>query len=147
MGAQMVREVATHTSDIAGDGTTTATVLAEAIFTEGLKAVTAGMNPMDLKRGIDKAVDAAVQELQAIAVPCAESKAIAQVGTVSANGDEEVGQLIADAMARVGKAGDPSREYPPWHPQVCGGQGPRLWRPAQGDARRHRHRQRRHIDC
>ena len=105
MGAQLVRQVAAHTSDVAGDGTTTATVLAESIFTEGLKAVTAGMNPMDLKRGIDKAVDAAVQELHAIAVPCAESKAIAQVGTVSANGDEEVGQLIADAMAKVGKEG------------------------------------------
>jgi chaperonin GroEL len=105
MGAQMVREVAAHTSDIAGDGTTTATVLAESIFSEGLKAVAAGMNPMDLKRGIDKAVDTAVQELQAIAVPCSDSKAIAQVGTVSANGDEEVGRLIADAMAKVGNEG------------------------------------------
>jgi chaperonin GroEL len=105
MGAQMVREVAAHTSDVAGDGTTTATVLAEAIFSEGLKAVAAGMNPMDLKRGIDKAVDAAVQELQAIAVPCIDNTAIAQVGTISANGDDEVGRLIADAMAKVGKEG------------------------------------------
>ncbi len=105
MGAQMVREVASHTSDIAGDGTTTATVLAEAIFVEGLKSVAAGMNPMDLKRGIDKAVDAAVEELKLISKPCADSKAIAQVGTVSANGDEEVGRLIADAMEKVGKEG------------------------------------------
>ncbi|MCO6411993.1 MAG: chaperonin GroEL [Thiogranum sp.] len=105
MGAQMVREVAAHTSDVAGDGTTTATVLAESIFSEGLKAVVAGMNPMDLKRGIDKAVDAALEVLQNIAIPCADTKAIAQVGTVSANGDEEVGRLIADAMEKVGKEG------------------------------------------
>ncbi|MFZ5619656.1 MAG: chaperonin GroEL [Pseudomonadota bacterium] len=105
MGAQMVREVAAHTSDVAGDGTTTATVLAESIFTEGLKAVAAGMNPMDLKRGIDAAVDAAVAALQSFAVPCTDNTAIAQVGTVSANGDEEVGRLIADAMAKVGKEG------------------------------------------
>jgi chaperonin GroEL len=105
MGARMVREVASHTSDVAGDGTTTATVLAESIFTEGLKAVAAGMNPMDLKRGIDKAVAAAVKELESISVPCTESRAIAQVGTVSANGDEEVGRLIADAMDKVGKEG------------------------------------------
>ena len=105
MGAQMVREVAAHTSDIAGDGTTTATVLAESILTEGMKAVVAGMNPMDLKRGIDKAVDAALLTLEKIAIPCTDSKAIAQVGTISANGDEEVGRLIADAMAKVGKEG------------------------------------------
>ena len=105
MGAQMVREVAAHTSDVAGDGTTTATVLAEAILTEGLKAVVAGMNPMDLKRGIDKAVDLALEELRVVSVPCTDNKAIAQVGTVSANGDEEVGGLIADAMAKVGKEG------------------------------------------
>ena len=105
MGAQMVREVAAHTSDVAGDGTTTATVLAEAILTEGLKSVVAGMNPMDLKRGIDKAVDLALAELHSISTPCTDSKAIAQVGTVSANGDEEVGRLIADAMAKVGKEG------------------------------------------
>jgi len=105
MGAQMVREVAAHTSEVAGDGTTTATVLAESIFREGLKAVTAGMNPMDIKRGIDKAVEAAVKELVNISIPCAESKAIAQVGTISANGDEEVGQLIAEAMEKVGKEG------------------------------------------
>jgi len=105
MGAQMVREVAAHTSEVAGDGTTTATVLAESMFREGLKAVTAGMNPMDIKRGIDKAVEAAVKELEAISIPCSESKAIAQVGTISANGDEEVGQLIAEAMEKVGKEG------------------------------------------
>ena len=105
MGAQMVREVAAHTSEVAGDGTTTATVLAESMFREGLKAVTAGMNPMDIKRGIDKSVEAAVKELEAISIPCSESKAIAQVGTISANGDEEVGQLIAEAMEKVGNEG------------------------------------------
>jgi chaperonin GroEL len=105
MGAQMVRQVAIHTSDVAGDGTTTATVLAESIIDEGIKAIAAGMNPMDVKRGIDKAVDAAVEELQAISIPCADSKAIAQVGTVSANGDEEIGSLIADAMDKVGREG------------------------------------------
>ena len=105
MGAQMVREVAAHTSEVAGDGTTTATVLAESIFREGLKAVTAGMNPMDIKRGIDKAVEAAVKELEKVSISCSESKAIAQVGTISANGDEEVGQLIAEAMEKVGKEG------------------------------------------
>jgi len=105
MGAQMVRQVAIHTSDVAGDGTTTATVLAESIINEGIKAIAAGMNPMDVKRGIDKAVAAAVQELQAIAVPCSDSRAIAQVGTVSANGDEEIGTLIADAMDKVGREG------------------------------------------
>ncbi len=105
MGAQMVREVAAKTSEIAGDGTTTATVLAQSIFQEGLKSVAAGMNPMDIKRGIDKAVDAAVAELKRISVACEDSKAIAQVGTVSANGDEEIGGLIASAMEKVGKEG------------------------------------------
>jgi chaperonin GroEL len=105
MGAQMVKEVASKANDDAGDGTTTATVLAQAIVTEGLKSVAAGMNPMDLKRGIDKAVIAAVKELQALSVPCSDSKAIAQVGTISANSDAEVGDLIAEAMAKVGKEG------------------------------------------
>jgi chaperonin GroEL len=105
MGAQMVKEVAAHTSDIAGDGTTTATVLAEAIFREGLKAVAAGMNPMDLKRGIDQATLAAVEELSALAVPCKTTKAIQQVGTVSANGDEDIGRIIAEAMDKVGHEG------------------------------------------
>jgi chaperonin GroEL len=105
MGAQMVKEVAAKTSDIAGDGTTTATVLAQAIFQEGLKSVAAGMNPMDIKRGIDKAVELAVEELKRISIPCKDSKAIAQVGTVSANGDEEIGGLIASAMEKVGKEG------------------------------------------
>jgi chaperonin GroEL len=105
MGAHLVREVAAKTSDIAGDGTTTATVLAQSIFQEGLKSVAAGMNPMDIKRGIDRAVDIAVEELKRISVSCADSKAVAQVGTVSANGDEEVGNLIASAMDKVGKEG------------------------------------------
>jgi chaperonin GroEL len=105
MGAQMVKEVASKANDEAGDGTTTATVLAQAIVTEGLKAVAAGMNPMDLKRGIDKAIIVAVKELQALSVPCADSKAIAQVGTISANSDVEVGDLIAEAMDKVGKEG------------------------------------------
>ncbi|MFT5838938.1 MAG: chaperonin GroEL [Flavobacteriales bacterium] len=105
MGAQMVKEVASKANDEAGDGTTTATVLAQAIVTEGLKAVAAGMNPMDLKRGIDKAVKVAVEELKALSVPCADSKAIAQVGTISANSDVEVGDLIAEAMDKVGKEG------------------------------------------
>ncbi|MEP1552917.1 chaperonin GroEL, partial [Paraglaciecola sp.] len=105
MGAQMVKEVASKANDEAGDGTTTATVLAQAIVTEGLKSVAAGMNPMDLKRGIDKAVVAAVEELKALSVPCADSKAIAQVGTISANSDSEVGDLIAEAMDKVGKEG------------------------------------------
>ena len=105
MGAQMVKEVASKANDAAGDGTTTATVLAQAIITEGLKAVAAGMNPMDLKRGIDKAVVAAVEELKALSVPCSDSKAIAQVGTISANSDETVGKLIAEAMDKVGKEG------------------------------------------
>lgn len=105
MGAQMVKEVAAHTSDIAGDGTTTATVLAETIFREGLKAVAAEMNPMDLKRGIDKAVESAIEELKQLAIPCKTTKAIAQVGTVSANGDEDIGRIIAEAMEQVGHEG------------------------------------------
>ncbi len=105
MGAQMVKEVSSQTSDIAGDGTTTATVLAQAILREGMKAVTAGMNPMDLKRGIDKAVIAAVEELKNLSKPCEDNKAIAQVGTISANSDEAIGKIIADAMEKVGKDG------------------------------------------
>ncbi len=105
MGAQMVKEVASKTSDAAGDGTTTATVLAQAILNEGLKGVAAGMNPMDLKRGIDKAVAAAVDELKKLSVPCTDSKSIAQVGTISANNDEAIGKLIAEAMEKVGKEG------------------------------------------
>ncbi|MGY6586809.1 MAG: TCP-1/cpn60 chaperonin family protein, partial [Wenzhouxiangella sp.] len=105
MGAQMVKEVASQTSDAAGDGTTTATVLAHAMLREGLKAVAAGMNPMDLKRGMDKAVKAAVVELQKLSTPCTDDKAIAQVGTISANSDEEIGKIIAEAMAKVGKEG------------------------------------------
>ena len=105
MGAQMVKEVASQTSDVAGDGTTTATVLAQSILNEGLKSVAAGMNPMDLKRGIDKAVVALVAEVSKLAKPCTNSKAIAQVGTISANSDEQVGQIIAEAMDKVGKEG------------------------------------------
>ncbi|MDI5936411.1 chaperonin GroEL [Halomonas kalidii] len=105
MGAQMVKEVASKTSDVAGDGTTTATVLAQSIVTEGMKGVTAGMNPMDLKRGIDQAVVAAVKEIQNLAVPCTERKSIAQVGTISANGDAPIGEIIAEAMEKVGKEG------------------------------------------
>ena len=105
MGAQMVKEVATKTSDVAGDGTTTATVLAQAIFREGLKSVTAGVNPMAIKRGIDKAVDFVVADLKKISVPTAGRKEIAQVGSISANNDEEIGELIADAMEKVGKDG------------------------------------------
>src|SRR5210317_1413884 len=105
MGAQMVKEVASKTSDNAGDGTTTATVLAQAIVREGMKAVAAGMNPMDLKRGIDKAVETGVAELQKLSKPCNTSKEIAQVGSISANSDESVGQIIADAMDKVGKEG------------------------------------------
>ncbi|HEV2083926.1 MAG TPA: chaperonin GroEL [Gemmatimonadales bacterium] len=105
MGAQMVKEVATKTSDLAGDGTTTATVLAQAIFREGLKNVTAGANPMELKRGIDRAVEAVVEQLRAISVPSAGKKEIAQVGTISANNDKEIGNLIAEAMEKVGKDG------------------------------------------
>lgn len=105
MGAQMVKEVASQTNDIAGDGTTTATVLAQAMVREGLKAVAAGMNPMDLKRGMAKAVYAAVENLREISVPCADGKAIAQVGTISANTDESIGNIIAEAMEKVGKEG------------------------------------------
>lgn len=105
MGAQLVKEVASQTNDAAGDGTTTATVLAQAIVTEGLKSVAAGMNPMDLKRGIDKAVVEAVKALHAMSKPCNDSKAIAQVGTISANSDETVGAKIAEAMEKVGKEG------------------------------------------
>jgi len=105
MGAQMVKEVASKTSDVAGDGTTTATVLAQAIVREGMKFVAAGMNPMDLKRGIDKAVTAIVAELKKISKPCTTSKEIAQVGAISANADADIGKIIADAMDKVGKEG------------------------------------------
>ena len=105
MGAQMVKEVSSQTSDVAGDGTTTATVLAQAILREGMKAVTAGMNPMDLKRGIDKAVHKAVESLKEMSTPCSDSKAIAQVGTISANSDASIGDIIAEAMEKVGKEG------------------------------------------
>jgi chaperonin GroEL len=105
MGAQMVKEVASQTSDVAGDGTTTATVLAQAVVREGMKAVAAGMNPMDLKRGVDKAVIAAVEELKKLSKPCTDNKAIAQVGTISANSDENIGNIIAEAMEKVGKEG------------------------------------------
>ena len=105
MGAQMVKEVASKTSDVAGDGTTTATVLAQSMLREGLKAVAAGMNPMDLKRGIDKAVVATVDALQGLSKPCADHKEIAQVGTVSANSDDSVGSIIAESMEKVGKEG------------------------------------------
>jgi chaperonin GroEL len=105
MGAQMVKEVASNTSDEAGDGTTTATLLAQAIMREGLKAVSSGRNPMDLKRGIDKAVTCVVEELKKLSKPCKDSKAIAQVGTISANADESIGKTIAEAMEKVGKEG------------------------------------------
>jgi len=105
MGAQMVKEVSSQTNDVAGDGTTTATVLAQAMVREGLKAVAAGMNPMDLKRGMDKAVIAAVEHLSTLSTPCADNKAIAQVGTISANSDTSVGDIIAEAMDKVGKEG------------------------------------------
>src|SRR6187455_1316197 len=105
MGAQMVKEVASKTSDVAGDGTTTATVLAQALIREGMKAVAAGMNPMDLKRGIDKAVIGAVDELKKVSKPCNSSKEIARVGSISANSDENIGELIAKAMDKVGKEG------------------------------------------
>ena len=105
MGAQMVKEVASQTSDVAGDGTTTATVLAQSILNEGLKSVAAGMNPMDLKRGVDKAVAALVTEVSGLSSPCEDSKAIAQVGTISANSDSAVGEIIAEAMEKVGKEG------------------------------------------
>src|SRR5690242_8276721 len=105
MGAQMVKEVASKTSDVAGDGTTTATVLAQAIVREGMKFVASGMNPMDLKRGIDKAVGSVVEELKKISKPCSTSKEIAQVGSISANADADIGKIIADAMDKVGKEG------------------------------------------
>src|SRR6184192_4866286 len=105
MGAQMVKEVATKTSDLAGDGTTTATVLAQAIYREGLKNVTAGANPMELKRGIDRAVETVVEQLKKISVPTKGKKEIAQVGSISANNDAEIGNLIAEAMEKVGKDG------------------------------------------
>ena len=105
MGAQMVKEVASQTSDVAGDGTTTATVLAQSILNEGLKSVAAGMNPMDLKRGIDKAVAAAVTHIEGLAQPCSDSSTISQVGSVSANSDTQVGEIIADSMDKVGKEG------------------------------------------
>jgi chaperonin GroEL len=105
MGVQMVKEVASQTSDLAGDGTTTATVLTQAIFREGLKAVAAGFNPMDLKRGIDKASATLVEQLKKLSQPCEDDKSIAQVGTISANSDTEIGNIIADAMSKVGKEG------------------------------------------
>jgi chaperonin GroEL len=105
MGAQMVKEVASKTSDVAGDGTTTATVLAQAMVREGLKAVAAGMNPMDLKRGINQAVETAVDELKTISKPCSNSVEITQVGTISANADESIGNIIAESMEKVGKEG------------------------------------------
>ncbi len=105
MGAQMVKEVASHTSDVAGDGTTTATVLAQAMVREGLKAVAAGMNPMDLKRGMDKASEVVVEELKKLSKPCTTNKEIAQVGNISANSDESIGNIIAEAMEKVGKEG------------------------------------------
>ncbi|WP_296132518.1 chaperonin GroEL, partial [Pseudomonas sp. Ga0074129] len=105
MGAQLVKDVASRANDDAGDGTTTATVLAQAIVNEGLKAVAAGMNPMDLKRGIDKATIAIVAELKKLSKPCADTKAIAQVGSISANSDTSIGEIIAEAMEKVGKEG------------------------------------------
>ena len=105
MGAQMVKEVASKTSDAAGDGTTTATVLAQSIVAEGMKYVAAGMNPMDLKRGIDQAVETVVEELKRMARPCATRKEIAQVGSISANNDASIGEMIAEAMEKVGREG------------------------------------------
>ncbi|MDB5039129.1 MAG: chaperonin GroEL, partial [Bacteriovoracaceae bacterium] len=105
MGAQMVKEVASKTSDVAGDGTTTATVLAQAIFREGSKLVAAGHNPMDLKRGIDAAVNVVIEELKKLSQPCKSKTEIAQVGTISANSDETIGQIISQAMDKVGKEG------------------------------------------
>jgi chaperonin GroEL len=105
MGAQMVKEVASKTSDVAGDGTTTATILAQAIYREGTKMVAAGHNPMEIKRGIDKAVEAIVAELKKISKPTKDQKEIAQVGTISANNDEGIGNIIAEAMGKVGKEG------------------------------------------
>jgi len=105
MGARMVREVASKTSDIAGDGTTTATIMAEAIYNEGLKAVVAGVSPLEMKRGMDKAVSSIIEKLKEMAIPCRDKKAIAQVGTVASNGDETIGKILADAMEAVGKDG------------------------------------------
>ena len=105
MGAQMVKEVASKTSDVAGDGTTTATVLAQAIYREGSKVVAAGPNPMDVKRGIEKAVEAVIEELKKLSKPTKEQKEISQVGTISANNDETIGNIIAEAMDKVGKEG------------------------------------------
>src|SRR5512139_785352 len=105
MGAQMVKEVASKTSDVAGDGTTTATVLAQSIVREGMKFVAAGMNPMDVKRGIDKAVIATIEELKKLSKPCSTTKEIAQVGSISANSDSDIGDIIARAMDKVGKEG------------------------------------------
>ena len=105
IGEQMLKEVASKTSDVAGDGTTTATVLAQSMLREGIKAVSAGMNPMDLKRRLDQAVDAAVDALKAMSKPCTTSKSINQVGTISANGDEAIGNLITEAMDKVGREG------------------------------------------
>jgi chaperonin GroEL len=105
MGARMVREVASKTSDVAGDGTTTATILAEAIYNEGLKAVVAGVSPIEMKRGMDKAVSDIVAKLKEMSIECRTKKAIAQVGTVAANGDEEIGNILAEAMEQVGKDG------------------------------------------
>src|SRR5438093_12200740 len=105
MGAQLVREVASKTSDVAGDGTTTATVLAQAVYREGVKNITAGANPMDIKRGIDKAVDVVVEELKKLSKPCKSKKEISQIGTISANNDATIGDLIAEAMEKVGKDG------------------------------------------
>ena len=105
MGAQMVKEVASKTSDIAGDGTTTATVLAQAIYREGAKLVAAGNNPMELKRGIEKAVEVVIEELKRLSKPTKDQKEIAQVGTISANNDETIGNIIAEAMGKVGKEG------------------------------------------
>lgn len=105
MGAQMLKEVASQTSDIAGDGTTTATVLAKSIVIEGNKSVAAGMDPMNLKRGIDKAVSKAVESLKKLSVPCVNDKSISQVGTISANSDQNIGNIIANAMRKVGKEG------------------------------------------
>ena len=165
MGAQMVKEVASKTSDLAGDGTTTATVLAQSIVREGMKYVAAGMNPMDLKRGIDKAVIALVEQLAKNSKPCSTHKEIAQVGSISANSDAEIGDIISSAMEKVGKEGvitvedgksqpsaaDPVRRsrrrsagYPggqqhPRHSEDLRCQGSWLWRSSQGNAGRHGH--------
>ena len=111
MGAQMVKEVASKTSDVAGDGTTTATVLAQAIVREGMKYVAAGMNPMDLKRGIDKAVEAVVEDLTKRTKKISTNSEVAQVGTISANGEKEIGEMIAKAMEKVGKEGEIGRAH------------------------------------